>query len=175
LSPNGRHLTADGTYQLVEDAAGRDVYRATAGTPAWVVPPLSTVAQDYTFYFLIRPATTNDIFLFDANIGRLVVAINLGAGALFSGSWSMSNYMNSGELVCLTYRMNSGGASIRKNKVVTSTGGYNQRQVMDYITFGRNSGGLLNAFLGDMVAWGAAPGNDSDAQVLDTENYLLSL
>ena len=183
-SGKGRNATAlAGAMTLAVDQKGANQYAATGN---WLIPPLTTVAGDYTMYLLVNKTVAatggNGSFVFDAQTGRLVVADNSAFGGVNSGGvWSMVNNIPvtaAGTAYTLqVWRLASGTglAKIETNGVVTSTGTYAQSVLGGTMRLGSDYAVAAAQFLGRYRLFAIAAGNDTDAQVAAVRTYCTSI
>ncbi|GAC1382691.1 MAG: hypothetical protein NVS3B25_34130 [Hymenobacter sp.] len=178
-SGHAKDLTrSDTAWSIVNDGT-RLVYRTGGGVIGWTVPDLSTVAQDYTVYAYMKATNLAGVgsYLLDFATDRCITAFNDPDGTIYSGTWALgTNNIATTSLIRATWRLNHLGAALWVNNAVIASGGaYTACRLMAPSAVGSFYGGTSKAFMGDLVAWGIAPGNDTDAQLSATDQYLLTL
>ena len=182
VSGKGRHATrlaGDTGVALLADATGRQVYRHAAGNQSWRVPALAPTAGDYTIYAYVRVTTPSPTYFFDVTTERTLVAMNSPDGYIYSGSFTgQGTPADVTGLHRATWQLNSGAnaAAFLLDNVAQRTGGaYVARALTSPGRLGSSEDGGAQVFVGDIIAFAVAAGNDTAAQRSAVDTYFASL
>ena len=179
LSGNGHDLIQNPTsspFVLTANSVnGKQAYVGTAANTQayWQLPAISTNATDMTIYMAVRVDEVSNSYvslLPQASGGLLYLGINSGDIGTYNrgGVHGPIVTVSAGQVAVIVWRLNSAGASVRKNGYLFASG-------LPFTSATYALGGLLfnqsnsQQLRGAQLAYAVSLGNDTDAQVAQYE------
>lgn len=184
LSGNNRHLTQSlsGNQMIMSaDANNLPVYMAS-GQQFFNMPAYSALSGDYTIIVALQVTAPAAVFVtdhFTTSSARVVTAVGVSSGAYYDGVFKgvVNPVLTAPTPAIIVYRLNSAGATVRKNGVLVASDTYVQQPLgagrvgaeADTPTKVTN---LSAGLQGNLYALLVYAGNMTDAEVFSVETIL---